>query len=209
MAWGVPEDHITVIYSVVESYVLPDRKTSRAALGFAENEIILLSIGRLVPWKGFEVLIRIFPEVKKQFQVGLVIIGDGPMREKLAILAKQDGVVMTGAEPTERVQKYLASSDVFLLNTAYEGFSHQILEALAAGAPVITTLAGGNAEIVRDGENALVAQYNDEVAWTKALLRICGDHALRERLKIGGYASVREYSVERMINKLQNVLENT
>ncbi len=209
MTWGVSEDKIAVIYSVVEQHPLPDRKKARAALGFAENDTILFSIGRLVPWKGFEMLVRIFPEVKKQFQAKFVIVGDGPMREKLATSAKQNGVIMTGAVSADRIAEYLVSADVFLLNTAYEGFSHQILEAFVAGTPVVTTLAGGNAEIVHDSENALVAPYNDEAAWTKALLRICGDQALRERLKIGGYASIGEYSVERMINKLQNILENT
>ena len=202
MAWGIQAERIVVIRTVVRAPQIIEREAVRKKLGLSDTDIFLLSIGRLVPWKGFEALIRVFPAIKKRFGVRFVIVGGGPDYDRLYPLAKSSGVVMAGALPAGQVAEYLASADIFLLNTAYEGFSHQILEAFAHGVPVITTPAGGNAEIVRNGENALVVPYNDEGAWAVAIGQTCEDVALRERLKIGGRASLGEYSVERMMEKL-------
>src|SRR3989338_10524157 len=92
----------------------------------------------------------------------LIIVGTGPEEKNLQLTTYnlQLPVTFTGAIPKEKLNLYLAAADVFCLNTNYEGFSHQLIEAMAIGVPIITTDAGGNKEVVQYGKNALVARYN-------------------------------------------------
>ena len=98
---------------------------------------------------------------------------------------------------------------MFLLNTSYEGFSHQLIEAMAIGVPVITTHAGGNKELVRDGENALVAEYNNPESWKDGILRLYGDEALRQKFQECNADSIKKYSAEEMVSKIESLFHNS
>jgi len=106
------------------------------------------------------------------------------------------------------LNEYLAVADLFLLNTAYEGFSHQIIEAWSAGLPVVTTLAGGNREIIKDGENALVAAYNQPQEWQVAIEKVLRNQTLRSRLINEGKKSAGFYTISRMITETEIAFEN-
>ena len=92
-------------------------------------------------------------------------------------------------------------ADIFLLNTGYEGFSHQILEIMAAGIPIITTDAGGNKEIIRDGENALIASYNEKREWRSAIERLLKDTDLQKKIEMGGMETASHYTKEEMVKR--------
>src|SRR3989344_5786101 len=150
--WGVKDDKIKVIYNGVD---LPELK-------FTAKEKLIISAGRLVPWKGFEALLEAFSVLIKDFpDWKLAIIGAGPELNKLKVesgkLKVSDKVIFTGALPKSELNDYLSRASIFALNTGYEGFSHQIVEAMVAGLPVLTTGVGGNPEIIEDGKNGLLA----------------------------------------------------
>lgn len=202
--WGVGSARITVAPNGVSAPHVPSRENARLAL--AIDGITFVSVGRLVPWKGFSFLISLLPKITGN----LVIIGDGPGRKALEDRAAELGVsgrvVFTGSLPKEKMSAYCAAADAFLLNTAYEGFSHQILEAMAVGVPVITTMAGGNKEIIRSGENALSAGYNNEMEWLAAIKKILEDKTLRTRISSNAAEDVKKYTHEAMIANIETIL---
>ena len=143
---------------------------------------LLFSFGRDVPWKGFSVL----REIAKEFPGAEFAVGEVSREKRDELFAK---------------------SRVFLLNTGYEGFSHQLLEAMAYGLPTITTLAGGNREIVENEKNALVVPYNDKEAWIKAISRLLGDANLQKRLSEGAKATAQKFLNKDMIGETIEVLQ--
>lgn len=208
--WGVPEGKIKVIYNGADFKLLEiSKEEARKKIGIAGN--IILSIGRLVPWKGFRMLIKIMPklfEINQFFR--LVIVGDGPERKTLESIVKnmrlENKVFVVGRKSKEELATFLAAADIFVLNTAYEGFSHQILEAMAAGIPVITTAVGGNREIIRQGENGFMVKYNDEFNLIEAIKTVWQTEELRTRFIEEGKKTVEHFSLEKMLRETMKIL---
>ncbi len=208
--WGVPEGKIKVIYNGVDFRPSEiSREEARKKIGIAGN--IIISIGRLVPWKGFRMLIKMMPkllEINQFFR--LVIVGDGPERKTLESIVKnmhlENKVFLVGKKPKEELALFSAAADIFVLNTAYEGFSHQILEAMAAGLPVITTAVGGNREVIRQGENGFMVKYNDEFNLIEAIKTAWQTDDLRTRFIEEGKKTVEYFSSEKMINETIKIL---
>src|SRR3989338_1368831 len=164
--WGVERNKIKVIYNSISSVSRLTRKEAREKLGIKESKIILFSGGRNVPWKGFSMLREItIPDVK----------------------------IVIGQFPTEIYDLWLAACDIYLLNTGYEGFSHQILEAMFMGKSIITTDSGGNREVVENEKNALVVEYNNKKAWTGAINRLIGDIVLQKKLSENAVKTAQKF----------------
>ena len=145
------------------------------------KENILFSAGRDVPWKGFEML------------------------RKLDIPGAK---IITGSFSKEKYEKFLSSCAIFLLNTGYEGFSHQILEAMSLGLPIITTNAGGNKEIVENEKNALVVEYNNKEAWREAIIMLLKNPKLQETISKGAKETAKKFLDIDMIDKTIKILED-
>lgn len=199
MAWGISEKKIEVIYNGVEMPAPPTSKEQARRELVLPSGPIFLSAGRMVPWKGFRMLIRImvkFPAAT------LIIVGDGP--EKKALEHERDRlqlsgrVLMPGSIRKDLLWRYIVASDAFLLNTGYEGHSHQLLEVMGVGVPVITTNAGGNKELVEDGINAMIVEYNNETDWARALQTVLDDTNAREAIARNARATAAKYSFEKM-----------
>ena len=213
MGWGIPEDRIHVIANGIE---MPrstvSKEEARKRIGISGN--IILSAGRLVPWKGFLMLIKLMPQLLQTNQFfRLVIMGDGPDMKMLQTVVRNLGlerkVFLVGRKTASEAALYLAAADVFVLNTAYEGFSHQVVEAMAAGIPVVTTAVGGNREIVAQGENGLLVRYNDEFNLAEAIKTIQKQPELRERLIAEGRKTAQNFSAERMYRETVRLLNET
>jgi len=208
--WGISVEHITIITNAVSlPKIIPAKEEARRVLGL--DGFLLVTVGRLVPWKGFVMLVELLPKLVEVIpKVKLIIVGDGPERQQLELRSKKyksrDTVLLTGNVSKDKLAVYLAAADIFLLNTSYEGFSHQLIEAMSMGIPVVTTNAGGNKEVVRDGENALVAEYNNFESWKEKILRLHEDEELRRVLSQSNKDIMQRYSVENMIQKIENLL---
>ncbi|MDO8499698.1 MAG: glycosyltransferase family 4 protein [bacterium] len=147
VGWGVAEKNVEVIYNEVDFFA-----TNPIA---HHGEKWLVSVGRLMPWKGMDTLIDVISDISKQTPDSkwkLKIIGDGPemknLQKKVIDANLADLVQLTGNLPKEKTLSYIASADVFILNSAYEGFSHVLVEAHNQGVPVLASKAGGNPEVV-------------------------------------------------------------
>ena len=164
--WGIDENKIEVIYNSVDA---PNIQGTKEKLRYElklEGEIIL-SVGRLVPWKGFDELIEIVAELlEERPKIKLIIIGDGPefqsLKLKVQSLKLEERIVMLGSLSHDEVLKYMRAADVFVLNTGYEGLSHVIIEAMLAGLPVITTDVGGNPELVEHQKSGWLVRHGDK-----------------------------------------------
>ncbi len=208
--WGVSEEKIKVVYNGVDFKAADmSKEEARKKIGIAGN--IILSIGRLVPWKGFRMLIKIMPklfEINQFFR--LVIIGDGPEKKTLESILKnmhlENKVYLAGKKSKEELAIFSAAADIFVLNTAYEGFSHQILEAMAAGMPVITTAVGGNKEVIKQGENGFMVKYNDEFNLIEAIKTVWQAEELRSRFIEEGKKTAERFDVDKMLQETIQIL---
>lgn len=206
---GVGPEKIKVVYNSVDvSWV----KKLNFGVFQPQNSYRILSIARLVPWKGLDTLIEIMPELLKENpNFRLIIIGDGPEKDNLESKIKshklENKVKMTGRVNHEKVIEYLKNGDLFVLNTGYEGLSHQLIEAMAAGIPIITTNVCGNPETIRDGYNGLLINYNNREQLKEAILKIWRNKELRERFIENGYKELEKFRFERMIEETLKILK--
>ncbi|OGF64241.1 hypothetical protein A2661_00655 [Candidatus Giovannonibacteria bacterium RIFCSPHIGHO2_01_FULL_45_24] len=203
-AWGVNPKKIHVIYNAF------DFEGAGHQLRRPTSKLIV-SAGRLVPWKGFDALLEIMPEILKEApDAKLVIVGDGPEHEKLKLQITnyklQKTVILAGNLPREKVLEYLCTADIFTLNTAYEGFSHQILEAMALGVPIVTTDAGGNPELIENNKEGFLVKFNDKEALKTKILDILKNPEFAKKLSEAASQKSSEFSKERMINKTIKIL---
>lgn len=211
-AWGVAPERIVVIPNAFEGVSeVGNRDALRAMMGFSGT--MLVSAGRLVPWKGFEVLIEVMPEVVERVpDAKLIIAGEGPEQEQLERLIEELGlkerVVLTGALRQDVLHSYIRAADLFVLNTGYEGFSHQLLEVMALGTPVVTTDAGGNPELITSGTEGLLVPFNDRAQLREGVIT-----ALTSKQKAAQWARAAQqragaFTLERMLTGLEQALRN-
>jgi len=208
--WGVMPSKSIVVYN---SFKPPRPSGNRAMLRnlLSFQGRLIVSVGRLVPWKGFIELISVMPEIQEAFpDAKLMIIGEGPMQK---VLEKEindrhleESVVLTGKLPHDVLMRYLEAADLFVLNTSYEGFSHQILEAMAVGVPVVTTRVGGNTELIESGVDGVLIPHNDKRALGNAMQNLLSEEATRERLKEGAKRKIQTFTAERMLTALTPLL---
>lgn len=209
--WGIDKRKIRVVYNGTDFKPIDiSKEEARKKIGIAGT--LIVSVGRLVPWKGFKMLIKIMPkllEINQFFR--LVIVGDGPDEEILKRMIKNMGLekkaFVVGRKNREEVALYMAASEVFVLNTGYEGFSHQIIEAMSAGLPVITTGVGGNREIINQGENGFMVRYNDEFNLVEAIKTVYKIDEMRERFIEEGKKTAEHFSSERMYDETIALVE--
>ncbi|OGN27846.1 MAG: hypothetical protein A2941_00660 [Candidatus Yanofskybacteria bacterium RIFCSPLOWO2_01_FULL_49_17] len=210
--WGIPAEKIKIIYNGVDFKGSElSKEEARKKLGITGN--ILFTWGRLVPWKGFRMLIKIMPrltEINSFFR--LVIVGDGPDRQALDTMIRNLGlgrkVILAGKKNHREVADYLAASDIVVLNSGYEGFSHQILEAMTAGVPVIASASGGNREVIHQGENGFMVRYNDEFNIIEAVRSLWNSPETREYFIKEGKKTVSYFTAEKMFKETISILTN-
>jgi glycosyltransferase involved in cell wall biosynthesis len=155
------------------------------------------SIGRLDPQKGYDVLLRSLAELP---DVGAVIVGDGPERDRLESLARRLGIDARVVWPGRRAdaRDHLTTFDVFVLPSRFEGFPLVLLEAMLAGVPIVATDVGSVTELVRDGETGLVVPPDDVEALTHAVRTLIDEPGLRREFGQRGRPLALEFSPARM-----------
>lgn len=146
--WGVDAKRISSVRNAVSVTSIGAVPASVTAL----TKPLVVSVGRLVPWKGMEGIISAVVALRASGRsVSLAIVGDGPQEKVLQRLSEEklvDGYVFTGKLSHEDTLAVIQAADLFVLNSSYEGLSHLLLEAVALGTPAIASTAGGNAEVL-------------------------------------------------------------
>jgi glycosyltransferase involved in cell wall biosynthesis len=165
--------------------------------GVAEQPSVhrLVFVGRLAHVKGLDVLLPALVTLRKQLgDVRLTIVGDGPERESLeglvTSLGLRDAVDMVGSKSPDEVRDILAASDVFVLPSFAEGVPVVLMEAMAAGVPVVTTQIAGVPELIEHNVSGLLVPPSHSAALVEAIARVCTDSQLAQRLAIAAKATV-------------------
>jgi colanic acid/amylovoran biosynthesis glycosyltransferase len=162
-----------------------------------EGPFRLLSIGRLHWKKGFDDSIRAVAALRKRgIAVDYRIAGEGPEREKLMFMIHEldceDSISLVGSLGQPEIKELLGWSDALLLPSLSEGISNAVLEAMAAGLPVVSTRCGGMAEVVEDGVNGILVEVGDTGAMCDHLAELANSASTRSRLGLAAAATADE-----------------
>jgi glycosyltransferase involved in cell wall biosynthesis len=188
------------------------RLAVRYSLGLSEHTVALISVGRLVGLKRFNILIDAVAKLDERSSFKAFIVGDGPERSSLeALIVKyqlQDHVVMLGERSD--VEMLLAASDIFSLTSETEGMSKSILEALAAGLPVVATDVGGNKDLVKHGDNGFLSQEHSSSEVRKFFSILINNAELRTRMGENSLALLKqEYNSDLFLKRHIEIYNNS
>jgi glycosyltransferase involved in cell wall biosynthesis len=200
MGLGAEEARVRVVHGGVD---LPDKIPA----GPAGCKTVTF-IGALVPQKGVDVLLDAFKEVRARLpEVSLVIVGDGPERNRLEQMVEDLGlseVAFLGfVDDLERVYE---KTCLLVLPSREEGFGLVLLEAMARGVPVVATEAGGIPEVLGP-EYAALVRPGDRQGLAEVIIRVLEDKGLREELSRLAMERVREFSWEKMGKEVDALYE--
>jgi glycosyltransferase involved in cell wall biosynthesis len=164
-----------------------EKSELRRRIGCTAQTRILLSVGRLSCEKGHIDLIRSFSKIRElvgDLPLQLVLVGEGPERSRIEKLCRglhlSDVVTLAGQQNS--IDPYYAIADVFLLPSLSEGCPNVVLEAMAAGVPVVARAVGGVPEIATNGRNAILVKKHDEAGLASAAAELLRNRELRDRL---------------------------
>jgi glycosyltransferase involved in cell wall biosynthesis len=196
---GIPARRVGVVYNGVDVdgvAAAPDPAIARRELGAAPTDFVLLQVARLDYLKDHPTAVRTLARVAAVApQARLVLVGDGP--ERAAIESQVQALGMSGhvrlLGTRSDVGRLLHGADAFLLTSTSEGIPLTVIEAMAAGLPVVSTDVGGVREVVADGETGLLAPAGDDAALTAHVLRLAGDADLRRRMGAAGRTRAKDH----------------
>jgi N-acetyl-alpha-D-glucosaminyl L-malate synthase BshA len=183
--FSVPSSRIEVIPNFVDTDVWrPDREPCHRATLAPRGEKIVMHISNFRPVKRVEDVVTVFAGIAARVPARMVFVGDGPDRpraaQRAAELGVQDQVVFLGKH--QSVDELLACADLFLLPSETESFGLAALEAMACGAPVIASRAGGLPEVIDDGETGILCDVGATDAMAEAGVRLLTDDDLHARI---------------------------
>lgn len=199
---------IEVIYNFVDIKRYNKKPIDAFRKVIAPNdEKILVHASNFRKIKRVNDVIKIFTEVRKELPAKLLMIGDGPERPAMEILAKeagvQDDVRFVGKQ--EQMEEILLVSDLFLLPSEYESFGLAALEAMAAKVPVISSNAGGLPEININGETGYSANVGDVTAMSNYAVKLLSDEKLFLKLKEGAYKQALRHDIANIVPKYEKL----
>lgn len=178
---------------------------------FSSDQFVVMYVGRLDSGKGLTNLVDAHATLPDD--VDLYLVGDGTVRNTLEQRVEEhgtgDSVTFAGAVPHEDVQQYYVASDVFCLPSHHEGFGMVNIEAMACGAPVVSTNIDAIEEYIEHGENGLLVEPDDPESLAKALERLYRSPDLREQFRTAGLETVENFSWETQANHLEEFYRET
>src|SRR6202165_5618743 len=181
---------------------------------FDDGKLNLLFVGRLEKRKGLGVLLGAYEQLKQRLPaLRLIVVGDGRMRKGYDGYIESQripDVVMAGYVSPEELPRYHASADIFCApNTGKESFGIVLLEAMAAGLPVIATDIPGFSHVVSPGRHGILVRRDDPVSLASAINLLADDQGLCERLGAEGRVAAASYSSDRVVNQVIGVYEES
>lgn len=203
---GADRDDVSVVHNGrdLEAYRNGEATPElRESLGIPAGAPVVGTVGRLIERKGHYDLLEAWPMVLEEHpEAELLIVGDGPEREGLEEQARELGVWDSVQLPGTRddVPALLDLMDVFAFPSHFEGLPGALLEAMAAGLPVVATPVDGNAELIDDEESGLFVPVGDPNALAREVRRICSHPQLGESLgDEAAHVAATEFSLDQMV----------
>jgi len=185
------------------------KKNLKRKWGLHEQDAVIGIVSKLWEGKGHALLIRAFKEIRREKpQARLVIVGEGSLMESLKDLVTQlelsDAVIFTGF--LEDVPQILATFDVAVLPSYFEGMGRVLLEAMAMEKPVVGTAVGGIPDLIEQGMNGYLVSPGSEKELAAAVLKILDDKSLALKMGQAGRRKMTDrFSAESMVRSIENV----
>ena len=213
-AEGVSPEKIRVIMNGVTPLDVEsvDASEVRKKLNVREGDLFLLAVGRLTYQKGFDILIDAIPAlIQKYPHLTVNICGGGELladlQAQISELGLSDHVKLLGN--WSNVAPLLAVADIFVLSSRFEGLSRAMLEAMAAGVPVVATKVQGVEDVITDGIHGLLVPPKDPQALSKALIQMVGHSEMRKQMGIAAHDHIiASYTTDIMFTKYYDLMIN-
>jgi glycosyltransferase involved in cell wall biosynthesis len=213
---GISSTKITRIFNGVDTdAIMPteNKEQLKSALGLSPDTFVIGSVGRLDPVKDHETLMRAFQFVagrNHDKKLSLIIVGTGPLHEKLNIIAKKlnisNAVQLTG-ERDNAIDLYNCM-DIYVLPSVAEGISNTILEAMASGLPVIASNVGGNGELVDQARTGFLFSSGNHEELGNLVDRYLNNLSLLNKHgSCGRQRAVNNFSIRYMMDKYVDLYE--
>lgn len=172
------------------------RQQKREEMGVADDDIVLISMGDLVPRKNYGAAIRAIAKANDP-RLQYMICGRGPEVENLQALAKELGVenqIHFLGFRTD-VKELLTGADMFLFTTRQEGLPRSMMEAMASGLPCVASAIRGNVDLIENGVNGYTCLTDDVDGYAAAIAKIASDPALRETMRSNNLEKIKQYDI--------------
>ncbi len=187
---GLPESRVELIYNGVDIRSLSmssadARSRIRREFGYAEDDFVVIQIARLHELKDHQTALRTIDRVRKVVPTArLLLAGDGDQRSSIEEAISTRGLTshVQLAGTRRDIADLLAASDAFLLTSISEGIPLTVIEAMAAGLPVVATSVGGLPEMIRDGISGCLASASDDLTLSDHLIRLAGQPSQRQQM---------------------------
>ncbi|HET9110196.1 MAG TPA: glycosyltransferase [Ktedonobacterales bacterium] len=188
------------------------RVEARRALDLDDTPTLLF-VGRLDPIKGIDLLLESVAQMRTPAR--LLVVGGDPagdpeverLRAHAAELGLAERVRFPGAVPQRELPTYYHAVDAVVVASRYESFGLVAVEALACGAAVVASAAGGLPSIVREGENGLLVRWRSPQAFAERIDLLLSDEALRERMQVNARASVEQFDWQRIGDRVRDLYQ--
>jgi glycosyltransferase involved in cell wall biosynthesis len=213
---GIPEEAIELIYNTIDldvSAIPGDSGSLKKEFGLPPQAIVCTGIGRLVPQKGFDILIEAFARIATQApDLYCLIIGEGDdkgkLSERIRLAGLETRVRLLGYQDRSKAMSILKSSDIFVMPSRYEGTPIALLEAAALARPILAACAGGIPELVAHEQHAYLVPTHDPEALAQGFLKLALDHEYAHRLGQNARQRVRErFNPESQVNETWEAYE--
>jgi len=212
---GLPAERIRVIYNAV-SLETGDRETARAEvrreLGVPGDQRLVVMVAHLRPGKNYAMFVRCGARIgRDRPDVTFVSLGSGPLEAHLTGQARSLGARHNVRFLGERadVLRWLAGADLFCLTTYHEAFPNSVLEAMAAGLPIVTTPFSSLDELTGGRDLVVKVPFDDDEAMAREIAALLDDPARRNRLGEEGRSWVRErYTWDRLVLEMESFYED-
>ncbi len=206
--WRVPKDKVRAIYPAFDLH----RIRSRSHGATKSNTVpVVCSVGRLTSQKDFALLIRAFALVARQTPAVLKIAGAGPEQTSLTQLIHELGlqarVTLLGF--VEYAEELVASSDVFVMTSIWEGFPATLVESMVLGTPVVSVnCESGPSELIENGVTGLLVDNRDPALIGKAIIELLANPNLRSEMSAQAHERVNKFSLSATVTELETVLKS-
>jgi len=176
---------------------------------YSDGKTNVLFVGRLEKRKGLRYLLAAWPAITSQYpDTRLIVVGEGDLRQELAAFAEERrlrNVVFVGYVPNNQLPRYYRTAHIFCApSTGFESQGIVLLEAMAAGRPIVASDIAGYRTVITNGQEGLLVPPADEAALAAAITRLLSDEELRQRLGQAGRVTAQRYSWDRVASQVLN-----
>ena len=183
-----------------------DKSEKRKELDLPEDAFVVLSVGELNKNKNHEIVIKALAKLNN-FKIYYVICGQGPLEQYLIEVANKVGldnrVKLLGFRSD--IAEICKAADIFAFSSFREGLPVSLMEAMAAGLPVVCSNTRGNTDLIEDGKGGYLVEPNDVEGFAYNINRIANSTLLREKLSIENHSKIKQFDIDNVLLRMINV----